>query len=65
MSANDKPTKSEINEAKNHPNGWVYRIKGGYDPDGRVPPDAILGAWKVNDKGIIIGDFIINDASLK
>lgn len=61
MNAEYKPTADEIREAKINPNGWVYRIKGEYDPNGRVPPEAILGAWKVSDEGIIIGDFIINE----
>lgn len=63
MSSNNKPTKSEINEAKANPNRWVYRIKGGYDPAGTVPANAILGAWKVSEEGLIIGDFIVNDCS--
>jgi hypothetical protein len=55
-----KPTKEAIEEAKNHPSGWVYEIVGQYDKDGDIPARAIKGAWKVNEKGIIEGEYIPN-----
>ena len=54
------PMPGEHAEASENPGGWVYRIRGDYDPNGAVPPDAIEGAWKVNERGKIEGDFIPN-----
>lgn len=56
-----KPLLGEIEEAKRNPNGWVYRIAGTVAPDESVPPEAILGAWKVNANGRIVGGFIANE----
>lgn len=47
-------------EAKRNPGGWVYAIDGAYDPNGAVPPHAIKGAWRVDESGEIIGEFIPN-----
>lgn len=47
-------------QAKLNPGGWVYAIDGRYDPDGAVPPEAIQGAWRVDETGEIIGEFIPN-----
>jgi len=49
-----------IAEARNHPDGWVYVIEGNFGPDDAVPPHKIKGAWKVDAKGEIVGDFISN-----
>lgn len=49
-----------IAEAKKNPNGWVYKIEGDYGPDDDIPPEAVVGAWKVNQDGEIVGDFIPN-----
>jgi hypothetical protein len=54
------PPSSAIIEAKKNPGGWVYEIRGVADPNGDVPANAIFGAWKVNDDGKIVGDFIPN-----
>ena len=35
-------------------------IEAAYKGDVDVPPDAILGAWKVNEKGVIVGIFLPN-----
>jgi hypothetical protein len=50
-----KPTQGEINEAKKHPNGWVYRIDGDFSDEDDIPPEAIIGAWEVNSKGDLTG----------
>ena len=55
-----EPTKEARAEAKQNPGGWVYAIDGRYDPNGAVPPQAIAGAWKVDDSGDIVGEFIPN-----
>jgi len=54
------PQKEAIVEALKNPNGWVYEIDKEYRNKEVVPPTAIIGAWKVNEKGIIIGDFLPN-----
>lgn len=58
--APEQPFPGEVEEAKQHPNGWVYRIAGAFADDERVPPEAIVGAWKVDAEGRIIGDFVRN-----
>ena len=55
-----EPLPGEIAEALNNPNGWVYRIAGQFGPSDRVPPEAIVGAWKVDASGRITGDFTPN-----
>lgn len=55
-----RPMPGEIEEAKKQPNGWVYRIKGSFRPEEAVPPEAVVGAWKVDASGRISGDFIPN-----
>lgn len=47
-------------EARQNPGGWVYAITGNYGPNEAVPPQAIKGAWKVDDDGNICGEFIPN-----
>jgi hypothetical protein len=49
-----------VAEAKTRPGGWVYKIVGDYGPDDAVPPTAVRGAWKVDDEGQIVGDFLPN-----
>jgi hypothetical protein len=57
----ERPLPGEVAEAASIPNGWVYRIAGSVaDPNGRVPPEAIIGAWKVDAVGKITGEFIPN-----
>jgi len=57
----DRPIPPElVAEAAKYPGGWVYEIAPGYDPDGAVPPDAIVGAWKVDDHGRLTGEFTPN-----
>lgn len=49
-----------VAEALRNPSGWIYVIEGDFGPDDAVPPTAIRGAWKVDDAGLISGDFIPN-----
>ena len=53
------PEPGEIDEAARNPGGWVYRISGNYGPNDGVPAEAIIGAWKVADNGLI-GTFMPN-----
>lgn len=55
-----RPHPGELEEAKRYPNGWVYRIAGKFGPTDSVPPEAIIGAWKVDSDGKIVGAFIPN-----
>ena len=55
-----KPPIGAINEAKRHPDGWVYEIEGRFGTDDRVPPECIVGAWKVDANGEITGEFLEN-----
>lgn len=56
-----EPSVETQQEAKRHPNGWVYVIRGNYGPDDAVPPEAIVGAWRVDASGNIVkGSYIAN-----
>ena len=54
------PYPGEVEEAKRFPNAHVYRIAGCFNAVEAVPPEAIIGAWKVDAQGKIIGGFIRN-----
>jgi len=47
-------------QAKANPGGWVYEIDGVDDPFGEVPPERIVGAWKVGDDGVPTGEYQAN-----
>ena len=57
----EKPLPGEVEKAKRHPNGWVYRLAGRFNDNDRVPPEAIMGAWKVDMRGNIVGGFVKNE----
>ncbi len=38
----------------------VYQIDGKYSPNQAVPPEAIMGAWKVDSNGDLHGNFLPN-----
>ena len=54
------PPQNAIQEALRFPNGYVYEIDERYKNMLEVPATAIKGAWKVNQQGLIEGDFIEN-----
>ncbi len=54
------PRPGEIEEARRHPGGWVYRVVGHFEPNREVPTEAIIGAWKVDLQGVISGPFMKN-----
>ena len=60
MCGTRQPTEKAVAEARNSPDGWVYEIDGSFGPDEDVPPDAIVGAWKVDSNGQIVGKFVPN-----
>lgn len=47
--------------ARANPNTWLYVIDEAFDPDGEVPPWAVVGAYPVNGEGDIVEDFQAND----
>ena len=47
-------------EARRNPNGWVYVIEGVEDPNGTVPPERIVGAWKVDAAGKLTDEYMPN-----
>ena len=51
------PSTAMIAEASNNPGGWVYVIRGYFGPHDAVPPQAIVGAWKVNSNGKLTDEF--------
>jgi hypothetical protein len=54
------PSPEAHEEAKRWPNAQVYKIDGTFGPDEAVPPDRIVGCWKTDSEGNIIGEFIPN-----
>ena len=55
-----EPSDGEREEAKNHPNGWVYRFDRPFSKDETVPPEAIVGAWEVSSQGDLTGKWKSN-----
>jgi hypothetical protein len=53
-------TEEVLEAARANPNGWVYKIEGSFGPNESVPPEAIVGAWKVDAAGNPVGEFIPN-----
>ena len=49
-----------VKQAAANPGGWVYEIVGNFGIDDAVPPEAIRGAWKVDDAGRLTGEFESN-----
>ncbi|MFD8706128.1 hypothetical protein ACFV1W_26585 [Kitasatospora sp. NPDC059648] len=57
-----EPPAELVAEAARQPGGWVYEIDADMtaDPNGEVPPEAIMGAWKVDDHGRLTGEYEAN-----
>jgi hypothetical protein len=56
----DRPSQQEMMDARFRPGGYVMRIHRSLDPGGDIPREAVLGAWQVDGRGRIVGDFIVN-----
>ena len=54
------PKPEEAHEAAKHRGGWVYRIAGRFAKHQPVPPEAIIGAWRVGSDGRITSEFVPN-----
>jgi hypothetical protein len=55
-----EPSDEIKKEALKYPNRYIYILDKEYEDEEDVPSDKILGAWKVNDEGIIDGPIILN-----
>jgi hypothetical protein len=53
-------TEDVVRAALENPNGWVYKIEGSFGPTEYVPPEAVVGAWKVDEVGNLTGEFVLN-----
>jgi hypothetical protein len=60
MKSTPVPTAAAHEEAKRNPNGYVYVLDGTFGPDEAVPPQRIVGVWKVDSTGNITGEFMHN-----
>jgi len=49
-----------IEEAKKYPNAHVYVLDKEFEGKEEVPPQFIKGAWKVDENGKVVGEFIPN-----
>jgi hypothetical protein len=54
------PSAELVAEARKVPGGWVYEIDGEFGVQERVPPEAIVGAWAVDESGRLTGEFVPN-----
>jgi hypothetical protein len=58
------PTDRAEAQALANPGGYVYEIDNSFGPfsdDDHIPPQAIIGAWQVDESGQIKGGFIPNE----
>jgi hypothetical protein len=55
-----RPTPEMEAEARKNPNGWVYVIDGAFGPNDHVPPEKVVGAWKVDAAGMLTGEYQAN-----
>jgi hypothetical protein len=58
-------TEKDISAARQNPGGWVYKIDGHFYRDENIPPEAIVGAWQVDENGMIGSEFIPNPRYLR
>lgn len=54
-------TEAMRDNARRNPDSWLYVIDEAFDPDSKVPPWAVVGAYPVDDEGEIIPDFHPNE----
>ncbi|MDX3075723.1 hypothetical protein [Streptomyces sp. MI02-7b] len=56
------PPPGLVEEAAADPGGWVYEIDADMvdDPEGSVPPEAVIGAWQVDAHGKLAGGYRAN-----
>ena len=44
------------------PGRWLFAVDRGFDPAGEVPPEALVGAWRIDDAGEVTSEFRANPA---
>lgn len=55
------PLTDELRQtAHNNPGSWLYAVDPAVDPEGDVPPYALIGAWQVDDQGEVADEFTHN-----
>ncbi|MFS0895753.1 type VII secretion system-associated protein [Microbacterium sp. 179-I 3D3 NHS] len=47
-------------QARANPNEWVYAIDPEFEGSERVPPEGIVGAWRADERGELIDEFVPN-----
>lgn len=55
-----EPSDEIKKEALKYPNRYIFILDKEFEDEEDVPTDRILGAWKVNEEGIIVGPFLLN-----
>lgn len=55
-----EPPPGVVAQAGANPGAWVYEIDDAYGPDDAPGPEAIRGAWPVDEAGEIAGAFVPN-----
>ena len=60
MNQEPVPSFAVIEQARRQPNSWIYELDGVFAPDDDVPPEAIIGAWRADYTGRIVGSFVRN-----
>jgi hypothetical protein len=60
MDKPDQPPPSVWADAKHTPGGWLYVFDEEFGVGADVPPEAIRGAWKIDDNGNITDEFTPN-----
>ncbi len=51
---------SALTQAKRTPGGWLYQFDQEFGEDSDVPPEAITGAWKIDEDGNVTDEFTPN-----
>lgn len=57
------PITEQLREhARQNPGTWLYIVDPGYsDDEGEVPPEGVVGAYRIDERGEIDEDFQFND----
>ena len=55
------PVTDEMRRSARHlAGGWLYVIDPGFDPNGRVPPEGVVGGYRVDDRGELTDEWWAN-----
>ena len=53
-------TDSMRRSARQMPGGWLYVIDPGFDPNGQVPGEGVVGGYRVDDRGVLTDEWWAN-----